>query len=345
MIHAVKKIRNKASKNYIAALSLLSAQGIKLDANIEEIIGIFDDKQLLAVGGIFKNTLRSIAVAKGCEGTGVINTLMSELISAQYRKGNNHLFIYTKPESAKSFTHFGFRKVAESKGKAVLLETDDGDIETYLEKLSSYKVEGQKIAAIVMNGNPFTKGHQYLIERASKESAHVHVFIVSEDQSTFPTKVRYRLIQEGTAHIDNISLHQGGDYIISSATFPTYFLKEKDNDVSIHAELDLRIFGEIIAKELGITHRYVGEENYCQVTASYNLAMKQYLPEYGIKVVEVGRLNSGEKQISASHVRKYIKDEQWEKIKKIVPKTTYDFLKSKEAEGILHNIKQKDSRH
>ncbi len=333
------------SNDYKNMIDLLAIQHIRLDRNIEKIIGIYDEDNLVASGGTFANTLRSIAVKQEYTGTEVINRLMSELINEQYRKGNSHLFIYTKPASAKSFSYFGFKELVRVEKKAVLMETDDGGIEDYMKDLKEMKVEGKKITGIVMNGNPFTNGHQYLIEKAAEESDHVHVFVVWENRSYFPTEVRYRLIREGTAHLDNVTIHKGNDYIISSATFPTYFLKEEDSDVSVHAELDLRIFGHYIAKALGITHRYVGEETYCQTTASYNLEMKKHLPEYNVEVVEVSRLKAEDKQISASHVRSYLKEEEWEKIKKIVPKSTYDFLRSKEAEGIINNIRTSDFRH
>ena len=77
-----------------------------------------------------------------------------------------------------------------------------------------------------MNCNPFTKGHLYLIEKASAESDHLFILIVEEDKSVFPFEKRMELVKRGTEHLDNIDVIPGGSYTISSATFPSYFAKE-----------------------------------------------------------------------------------------------------------------------
>ena len=41
-----------------------------------------------------------------------------------------------------------------------------------------------------------------------------------------PFGVRKQLVQAGTAHLKNVVLHDSGPYIISNATFPSYFLKD-----------------------------------------------------------------------------------------------------------------------
>lgn len=108
-----------------------------------------------------------------------------------------------------------------------------------------------------MNANPFTLGHRYLVEQACKENDWLHLFMVSEDASYFPYAVRKRLIKEGTADLKNIIYHDSGPYIISSATFPSYFQKDDLAVIESHANLDLAIFVKI-AERLGIKARYVG---------------------------------------------------------------------------------------
>lgn len=127
----------------------------------------------------------------------------------------------------------------------------------YLETLAQDK--GGPSAAIVMNANPFTLGHQYLLEQASAQWDRVHLFLVSEEASLVPFAVRKRLVQAGVAHLPNVCLHDSGPYIISSATFPSYFLKEENAVIQGHALLDLAVFTRI-ARALEISCRYVGEE-------------------------------------------------------------------------------------
>ena len=87
---------------------------------------------------------------------------------------------------------------------------------------------GCRSAAIVMNANPFTLGHLYLVEKACAENDLVHLFIVSEDASLVPFSVRKKLIMEGTSHPCPISYTmRGGPYVISNATFPSYFQKDE----------------------------------------------------------------------------------------------------------------------
>ena len=196
-----------------------------------------------------------------------------------------------------------------------------------------------------MNGNPFTLGHQYLIERAAAESDVLHLFIVWEDRSSFPAEVRYELVKKGTKHLKNVVLHKGKDYIISNATFPSYFLKEEDDLVKVHALLDLEIFKNYIVPALGINKRFIGEEPYCAVTKTYNDTMKETLPSSGIAVEEIKRLSREDEIISASRVRDLIAREGLESIKNMVPETTYQFLQSQEAEPILEILRKSNSRH
>ncbi|WP_461205100.1 [citrate (pro-3S)-lyase] ligase [Clostridium sp. DL1XJH146] len=324
---------------------LLEKSGLKLDKFIEKTIGIYDGDRLLATGSISGNTLRCIAVDEDYKGGNIINKLISELINLQYQRGRTHLFIFTKYEAYKSFEYMGFKKISEVDEKIVLLENKQDGISNYLKEISKCNKDGKIISSIVMNCNPFTLGHQYLIEQASRESDVVHIFVVWEDKSTFPSETRYKLIKEGTKHLDNVIIHKGKNYIISNATFPTYFIKDDDEVVELHAKLDIQIFRDFIAPALKINRRYVGEENYDVVTRKYNDAMKELLPQRGIEVIEMKRKEEDEDIISASKVRRFLKEEDWEKIKKIVPESTYKYLRSKEAQPIINKIKEKDSRH
>lgn len=86
-------------------------------------------------------------------------------------------------------------------------------------------------------------------------------------------------------------------------------------------------FREYVAKELGITKRFVGEELLNPVTRQYNEAMKRILPNYGIEVEEIKRLETDQGIISASAVRKWIKEDNWEAVKKFVPAAVYSRLR------------------
>ena len=215
----------------------------------------------------------------------------------------------------------------------------------YLNELKKTKKgdENNKIAAIVMNANPFTLGHQYLIEKASKENDILHLFIVSEDKSIVPFNIRKKLIMEGTKHLNNIIYHDSGPYIISSSTFPSYFQKDEKDVIESHANLDIEIFVKI-AKVLNINVRYVGEEPTSLVTGIYNQLMIKKLPENGIKCIVVPRKMNidGNNIISASGVREAIKKDKMDEIKNMVPECTYKFFSSEEGKNIVKKIQKMD---
>ena len=215
----------------------------------------------------------------------------------------------------------------------------------YLNELKKTKKgdENNKIAAIVMNANPFTLGHQYLIEKASNENDILHLFIVSEDKSIVPFNIRKKLIMEGTKHLNNIIYHDSGPYIISSSTFPSYFQKDEKDVIESHANLDIEIFVKI-AKVLNINVRYVGEEPTSLVTGIYNQLMIKKLPENGIKCIVVPRkmIKDGNNMISASGVREAIKKDKMDEIKNMVPECTYKFFSSEEGKNIVKKIQKMD---
>lgn len=195
-----------------------------------------------------------------------------------------------------------------------------------------------KIAALVMNANPFTLGHQYLVEKAASENDILHLFIVSEDQSLVPFSVRKKLVLEGTAHLKNIIYHESGPYIISNATFPSYFQKDADAVMESHANLDLTIFVRI-AQTLGINYRYVGEEPNSQVTGIYNEIMAKKLPENQIACKIIPRKEANGSVISASTVRTALKSGKMELLKTLVPETTLRYFQSEEAAPVIEKIK------
>lgn len=331
-------IEGSNSREQDEVKDFLKDQDLRFDEGIEYTVALYDEDKIIATGSFEGRILKCIAVDAGYKGMGVSNRIVSNLISEQYRRGNSRLFVYTKPKNHKIFTDLGFYKIAEVPDKVVLLENNPCGIRGFIEKINKKKVDGQVISSVVVNCNPFTLGHKYLIEKASRESDVVHVFVVSEDRSIFPAEVRYKLVDEGLKHLDNVILHKGEDYIISSATFPSYFIKKQNEAVKIHTLLDIEIFTKYIVPALGINRRYVGEEPSCEVTKTYNDTMKEMLPSCNVEVIEVPRIAIGNDIMSASRVRKLIKEDKFLEVKNLVPDTTYRFLISTEARAIISRI-------
>lgn len=190
----------------------------------------------------------------------------------------------------------------------------------------------RRVGAIVMNANPFTLGHHYLIQQAASKVDFLYVFVVEEDRSFFPFKERIELVRKGTSHLKNVGVFRSGTYMISSVTFPGYFQKDTPEHVDIDSTSDVEIFARVIAPSLGISVRFVGEEPIDFVTRGYNEKMKEILPGFGIELEEIPRKQIQKEcntPISASLVRKYLQVQEFEKIREIVPETTYQYLVDK----------------
>lgn len=331
---------------------LLLAEGIRRDANLDYTCGMYDEEMnIIATGSCFGNTLRCMAVSNAHQGEGLMNQIVTHLISVQFERGNTHLFLYTKCNSAKFFGDLGFYEIARIDGQIVFMENRKTGFTSYLEKLKKETEQSEvfrqfscndsaktKIAALVMNANPFTLGHQYLVEKAASENDILHLFIVSEDQSLVPFSVRKKLVLEGTAHLKNIIYHESGPYIISNATFPSYFQKDADAVMESHANLDLTIFVRI-TQALGINCRYVGEEPNSQVTGIYNEIMAKKLPENQIACKIIPRKEANDSVISASTVRTALKCDKIDLLKTLVPETTFRYFQSAEAAPVIEKIK------
>lgn len=213
---------------------------------------------------------------------------------------------------------------------------EEQELQEYLQKIRKFRKKGGINGAIVMNCNPFTLGHRYLIETAAREVSWLYVLVVEENKSRFSFEDRLQLVQEGTEDMENVTVLSGGSFVISSLTFPEYFQKEKEKDIKIDPSLDVELFASYIAPALDIQVRFAGEEPIDLVTRQYNETMARLLPKYGITFRQVRRKKAGEQVISASLVRRLLEKHRYEEIKELVPETTYRYLRkgsSKEGEN------------
>ena len=343
--------------------ALLTSRGLTVPEGEELVLGLFDGEQLVATGALVRNVLQGIAVDMSHEGEGVAAAIVSSLIKRAVDRGITQIFLYTVSEDISRFENLGFSKVAAVPKGAALLEWGSAGIESYLGSLKALAEDKPDHAgAVVINCNPFTLGHRALIEYASSHVPWLYVLVVEEDRSLFPFRVRYRLVQEGVADLRNLTVMKGGPYIISSATFPTYFIRPDANEASqravrMHASLDVSIFRMHIAPALKVANRFVGTEPYCPSTSVYNEIMKIILQAreteaFGfdakippVTVHEIPRFEIGGTPVSASKVRDMIREGNLSEVQKLVPKTTWDWLKSDEAVPVMERICQSDSRH
>ncbi len=328
---------DKAAQQQV--LALLTGEGITRDRNLDYTAAIFDESGVMAAtGSFFRNTLRCLAVRSDLRGEGLLGTLVSHLVDELAQRGVFDVFLYTKYQAARYFKELGFHTLAEVDRQVVFMENSATAFQNYLDTLKTGMVAGKKAAAIVMNANPFTLGHQYLAEQASANCDLLHLFIVREDISAFPFSVRERLVRAGTQHLKNIVYHDTGSYLVSSATFPSYFIQDSREVTVAQARVDAAVFGKI-ARALDIGLRFVGDEPFSFATNLYNETMAEDLPKQGVELRIIPRkLDAGSQPISATRVRRLLAEGDTEGLRALLPETTLAYLLSPEGQEVARRI-------
>jgi len=304
--------------------ALLLSSGLEPDPLSDSILLVWDGAQVVATGSRLGNLLKCIAVDSAYQGQDLTATVLTHLRQDALQAGHRHLFLYTKPKNKHLFSSLFFYPIAQT-DSVLLMENKPNGIGEFLDTLPAQPVSGT-VGAAVMNCNPFTLGHRYLIETAAKDCDWLYTFVLSEDRSYFKTEDRMAMVKAGTADIPNVTVLPTGPYLISSATFPTYFLKDQAVIQTAQCELDTAVFAKYYAPRFGITRRYVGSEPLCEVTNQYNKTMQRLLPGLGIELIETPRKETGGTPISASAVRALLKEKKIEQLRELVPDSTYCYL-------------------
>lgn len=320
----------------------LQTNGLRYD-DVDYYAAIVDESsdEMIAGGGLKGSVIKCVAVADGHKGEAVANVIVSHLIAKANAEGCQCVKLYTKPDNRQLFESLSFRLIAESPN-AILMETGVGGIEKYSEELRvkseelGVKSEELKndesvvsnarkpIGVIVMNANPFTLGHRFLVEQSSELVERLYVVVVREDCSMFSYNERKAMVSQGVRDIGNVVVVDGSDYAVSAATFPTYFLKQLSDATDTQIILDLDLYRRRIAPALGATIRFFGSEPTDPLTRRYNELMHQQLGEEHVH--EIQRKQQEGSAISASRVRKAMMEGcLWDAIQ-LVPPTTIPYI-------------------
>ncbi len=302
------------------AKEILAVNDLSFDSDIEVTLVAIQD-EVVGTISLSSNIIKGLSVLPEYQGQGIATSLVSKCIEFLQSKGINHHFAYSKENNNQVFRGLGFTEIVTVDG-VTLFEGGYYTIESYLKEFKKKHSLSGEYASIVMNLNPMTLGHLYLIETAAKENEKVLVFVVEEDQSEFSFDLRYKIAKEATEHLNNVTIVPSTEYMISKATFSTYFIKDEKKIENLFNKIDFSIFTKYFAPILGIKKRYIGTEPYCAVTAAYNEVMLQS----NFEMVLIERKKMNQDYISASLVRKLMK-EDIKLIKDYVPYATYRNVK------------------
>ena len=310
--------------------TFLQANGLRYD-DVDYYAALVDESsdEMIAGGGLKGCVIKCVAVADGHKGEAVANVIVSHLLAKANEDGYQCVKLYTKPHNRQLFESLSFRLIAEAPN-AILMETGVGGIERWSYELrvtnDELRIKGVRkpIGAIVMNANPFTLGHRFLVEQSSELVERLYVVVVREDCSMFSYSERKAMVIQGVRDIGNVVVVDGSDYAVSAATFPTYFLKQISDATDTQITLDLDIYRRRIAPALGATVRFFGSEPTDPLTRRYNELMHQQLGEDHVH--EIQRKQQDGSPISASRVRKaMLEGRLWDAIQ-MVPPTTIPYI-------------------
>lgn len=314
---------------------LLQRSDICRDDNIEFWALAFSDNALIGCMALANDAIRCTAIDSAYQSRNLLAPLLAEVRYAAIERGRPQLFCYTKPQFRGTFAGLGFWPIAEVPGLVTLLEDDPRGVERYSDGLVSTTKPGTPVGAVVINANPFTLGHEYLIREAARVCAVVHVFVVGEENASFSYADRYAMVSAGVAAMperDQIVVQAGSRYVVSRHTFPQYFLKDAADITRAYTGIDLQLFRDRIAPPLGVRHRFVGTEPTSKITAQYNKEMAYWLQDAiseapAIEVHEIHRIGAGDAPVvSASTVRSLLAECRLKEAKQLLPPTTYDYL-------------------
>ena len=302
--------------------TFLDKNDLLLDKLITKSFYIDVDDVIVGTISIYNNVIKCFAVDKEYRDENYGGLLISFVINYFYQNGINHYMVYTKLEYERMFKSLNFHEISRAT-KTILLEGGSPLINDFIKDLKR-KIEyrfsidmnnDNDISSIVVNCNPVTNGHIELIEKMAKEHRYVIVFILEEDLSLFTYKERMALLTISLVHLSNVLVVPSSEYIISSSTFPNYFLKDESLKNDEWSKIDALIFNDYFMKSLNIKYRYVGSEEsgYMQ---RYNSTLKEVL---GAKLIEVPRFKYEGDVISASSVRVLIKEGKVDEALKYIP--------------------------
>ena len=144
---SVSQIRPSETRALAEVSNLLAKTGLSLDEHLDYTCAIrYEDGRVIATGSAFGPTLRCFAVDPAHQGEGLLNEIVSHLTEERMARNYVHLFVYTKPASARFFRDLGFYAIAEVPGKLVFLENRRHGFGNYLRRLETQRRPGSAAA-------------------------------------------------------------------------------------------------------------------------------------------------------------------------------------------------------
>ena len=306
----------------------LASFGLRYEKDIDKTLYIEENGNIIATISKAKDIIKCLAISSNYQSENLSSVLVSKILEKMHEENIYSYMVFTKAIYENTFINLGFKKLVNT-SNTVMLEGGVDSIEDAIKKMK-VKINAEygtitddiKVGSIVMNANPVTLGHQYLIEQSIKENDLTLVFVVEEDNQEFDFQSRYGLVYLTCKKYENVVVLPASKYIVSKKTFPTYFLKEDivDKEISL---VDGLIFKNYFMKHLKIDRRYVGSEVKEKMN-DYNMTLKEILED---KLILLERISLDDQVVSASHVRELLKEGSIEKALTYIPRECHSIFK------------------
>ncbi len=309
----------------------LNKFSLKLDPNLTKTFYIENDNnEIIGTISCQDYIIKDLAVDESYQSENLASLLINEILN-YFRLNNIYNYqVFTKPIYKTIFISLGFKEIV-STDKVIMLEGGVSFINDKIKEINKTLTnrfgelnESCDLGCVVINGNPITNGHMHIIEEASKNHKMVVLFVVEEDKSEFTFEERFSFAYLSTMRLGNICVIPSSKYIVSSSTFPSYFLKDENEALEQYSKIDALIFKEYFMKQLFIKKRYVGTETILKMV-NYNNILKETLQD---KLVIMERLQENNEVISASKVRSLLKENKIEEALLYVPREISFILRS-----------------
>ncbi len=319
---------------------LLFSQGLSYEDTVTNTALLYDAQGLLATASYEGRVIKMVAVRAGEMGQDHMAKVLSFILKTLADENITHTFVYTTLDKKAYFEPFGYRFFAHT--DHVALGERGGDITHVLTQQAQSLNVLEDVGCVVINANPLTLGHAHLIDTLAKNHQTGLVFVVAEDHSVFPFKTRFSLVETYVQKYPHLTVLSTGPYLVSKASFPSYFLSDEAAQTSQHATLDVAIYEGYFKPIFNLKKRYVGEEPFSHTTALYNEVMEATLEDH---LVIIPRLTLNATPISASEVRRRLKTGDLHTVSAFLPEHVTQFLASKEGSEILARLRTRHDRH
>lgn len=320
--------------------ALLEAQGLSYETNVDETALLYDEAGLLATASMASNVIKMVAVRQGEEGQDHMAKVLTAVIKRLSEANHTHTFLYTRPGQESYFKPYGYQTILAT--HTVAFMERGGSIRRFLSEQATRLPKASNVGCIVINANPLTLGHAHLIDTLAAHHDLGLIFVVAEDHSVFPYALRDHLVRAYAERYPHLVVLSTGPYLVSKASFPSYFLNEDTLHATAHASLDVALYQQFFRPYFNLQARYVGEEPFSPTTDHYNRVMKDALNEH-LKILP--RKTHHHEPISASKVRALLRDDRLDEACALVPDVVAQYLKSPEGADLRETLKRRHDRH